>query len=477
MLAVLVWVLGHSAISVGAQDYIDLSVEVVEDKIRGGLLGQILGNLNGLPHEMKYLHEPGKVEEYIPSLPKGAHTDDDTDIEWVYLIEMQGSGEIFIPYKRIAELWRENMNRKVACANGYARRMMDLGLVPPLTGREALNPWSEFNISGQFLCEAFGLMAPAMPQTAAKIGVHYTHVAIDGEPTQTTQLFTAMTTAFVESKIDKILDAGLRAIDRKSKIRRVVQDVQGWYKQNPHDWKRTRELLRDKYSKHKGDIRDRNGYELNTASIIGALLYGKGDFIETILLAFNFGWDADCNAATAGTVVGVIKGRKWMDGRGWNIADVYTNDCRPGMPKDETITRYGDRLCAVARRVILSKGGKELTVGGKKVFRIIPEKPKNVEPLMLGEGRVVEMKKQLMPVIIKDLSGGELDRARAAYLAIGLDEAKRILKEHPQRWAEALEALNKQKKMIRAIFKKKSSLDPSLSDRATAAGVKPLGKK
>ncbi|MHC4444810.1 MAG: ADP-ribosylglycohydrolase family protein, partial [Planctomycetota bacterium] len=231
MLAVLVWVLGHSAISVGAQDYIDLSVEVVEDKIRGGLLGQILGNLNGLPHEMKYLHEPGKVEEYIPSLPKGAHTDDDTDIEWVYLIEMQGSGEIFIPYKRIAELWRENMNRKVACANGYARRMMDLGLVPPLTGREALNPWSEFNISGQFLCEAFGLMAPAMPQTAAKIGVHYTHVAIDGEPTQTTQLFTAMiSTAFVESKIDKILDAGLRAIDRKSKIRRVVQDVQGWYK-------------------------------------------------------------------------------------------------------------------------------------------------------------------------------------------------------------------------------------------------------
>jgi hypothetical protein len=27
--------------------------DVLQDKIRGGLLGQILGNLNGLPHEMK----------------------------------------------------------------------------------------------------------------------------------------------------------------------------------------------------------------------------------------------------------------------------------------------------------------------------------------------------------------------------------------------------------------------------------------
>jgi hypothetical protein len=71
---------------------LEISAEELEDKIRGGLLGQIFGNLNGLPHEFKYIAEPGKVESYTPSLPKGAWTDDDTDIEWVYLAEMQKTG-------------------------------------------------------------------------------------------------------------------------------------------------------------------------------------------------------------------------------------------------------------------------------------------------------------------------------------------------------------------------------------------------
>ena len=51
---------------------IDMPVEQLRDKIRGGLLGQILGNLNGLPHEMKYIDEPGNVTSYTPTLPEGA---------------------------------------------------------------------------------------------------------------------------------------------------------------------------------------------------------------------------------------------------------------------------------------------------------------------------------------------------------------------------------------------------------------------
>ena len=31
---------------------------------------------------MKYIDEPGNVQEYTPALPDGAWTDDDTDIEW-----------------------------------------------------------------------------------------------------------------------------------------------------------------------------------------------------------------------------------------------------------------------------------------------------------------------------------------------------------------------------------------------------------
>ena len=127
-----------------------------------------------------------------------AWTDDDTDFEWVYIDAMQRSGTVFIPASEIAKLWKTRINRRIWCSNQYARVLMDLGLEPPLTGTIALNPWADFNISGQFLCETFGLIAPGMPQTAGRIGLHYTRVAIDGEPAQTTQLFTAMiATAFL----------------------------------------------------------------------------------------------------------------------------------------------------------------------------------------------------------------------------------------------------------------------------------------
>ena len=88
----------------------------------------MLGDLNGLKHEMKYIAEPGNVQAYVPALPEGAWTDDDTDFEWVYLTEMQRTGLLVIPYARIATLWKEHINRQIWCANEYARQLMDLGI-------------------------------------------------------------------------------------------------------------------------------------------------------------------------------------------------------------------------------------------------------------------------------------------------------------------------------------------------------------
>src|SRR5215468_5877290 len=138
--------------------FIEIPANTLEDKIRGGMLAQVIGNLNGLPHEFKYIDEPGHVEHFTPSLPTGAFTDDDTDIEWVYLRAISKRGENLLPNADIAALWKRHINRRIFAANRYARDLMDLGLEPPWTGNVALNPWSDFNISGQFICESFGLM-------------------------------------------------------------------------------------------------------------------------------------------------------------------------------------------------------------------------------------------------------------------------------------------------------------------------------
>jgi len=305
---------------------VELSAETLSDKIRGGLLGQLLGNLNGLKHEMQYINEPGNVEEYTPALPEGARTDDDTDLEWVYIVAMQHDNTIMLPPHLIVKLWTGRINKRIWCSNQYARQLMDIGFEPPLTGSIVFNPWANFNISGQFICESFGLLAPGMPQTAARIGLNYTRVTIDAEPAQTTQLFTSMiATAFVTDEMNNILEAGLRAIDENCAIRQIVIDVRQWHRLYPKDWRTTRRLVKEKYSRHNGAMRDRNGYELNTASTIAALLYGEGDFVKTFMTAFNFGWDADNNAATAGTIIGVIKGYRWMMKQNWKIVDRYHN--------------------------------------------------------------------------------------------------------------------------------------------------------
>ena len=150
--------------------------------IHGGILGQFFGNLNGLIHEHKYEEEPGNVTTYVPDLSEGAHTDDDTDIEFVYIYHMAKEDKIILPYEQIKVLWEEFINNYIYSSNRYARNLMKIGFEPPYTGRIAFNPRAIYNISGQFLCEQFALIAPGMPQTASKIGTHYTHVAIDGSP-------------------------------------------------------------------------------------------------------------------------------------------------------------------------------------------------------------------------------------------------------------------------------------------------------
>lgn len=469
--AALTITLATSGQAASQPDYVEILDDELADKIQGGLLGQILGNLNGLPHELKYNDAPGNVESYTPSLPEGARTDDDTDIEWIYTLEMQRSGRLLVSYPRVAELWSKHVNTHIWCANEYARLLMDLGIDPPLTGRTALNPWSSFNISGQFVCEAFGLVAPGMPQTASRIGLHYTHISIDGEPAQSTQLFdTMIATAFIETDVEKIVDAGLAALDRRSILHAVVGDVQAWFKENPADWRKTWKAIHGKYARH-GGMRDFNGSELNTAAIIGSLLYGQGDFVETLRLGFNFGWDADCNAATAGTIVGVIKGRKWMDAQGWTIRDTYRNLTRPGMPEDETITGYGRRLADVAQKVILTHGGEKKVIDGRTVWRIAVEKPASVERLPQPIDRLEELRSALLPRIRQDLTGTTRDRARAAYLAMALGEAETLAEDRPIDWQEALAALKTDRKLLEALFKAPPSAAKALQDRARAAGL------
>lgn len=445
------------------QHQITLPSATVVDKIRGGLLGQMLGNLNGLPHEMKYVDEPGNITNYVPSLPEGAWSDDDTDFEWVYVVEMQKNRTAMLSHEKIYNFWKERVNKRVWCSNLYARCLMDIGIKPPYTGNGQLNPWANFNISGQFLSETFGLMAPAMPKTAARIGLNYTTVAIDNEPAQSTQLFTTMvSTAFVENDINRILDAGVMALDERSVLQEVVNDVRKWHRTHPDDWRETRKLLRDKYTQEGGNFRDVNGFELNTGSIIAALLYGGGDFAESLKHAFNFGWDADCNAATVGTILGVIRGYRSMMSHNnpyepeWLIVDRYRNVTRDNMPMDETITGFADRVVELFEMINHDNGGTKLWHDSVMVYRIPMEQPAPVRPMNNTAEQRSLLSSELKETISTDLLSGERQRmARAVYIAVCLDADDDMKKQYPKQWRNGCEALGGYWKIMNNVFSKR----------------------
>lgn len=373
---------------------------------------------------------------------------------------MKKNRNAFLTPVAIAAFWRERINRGVFCSNRFARYIMDLGFKPPYTGYTAFNPWAEFNMSGQFLCETYGLVAPCMPQTAAKIGLNYTTVAINNEPAQTTQLFTTMiSTAFIENDINKILDAGVAALDKTSIILQIINDIKKWYAQNPDNWKETRRLLKEKYTQEGGHTRDRNGHELNAGATIAALLYGKGDFAESVRMAYNFGWDADCTAATVGTILGVTYGyRKMMNPNDrynpeWQIVDRYKNASRDNMPMDETMTSFADRIIELFEMVNEANGGKKTIVNNTVVYQIPAEQPALITKLSSLEDQKTQLKKDFEKQIMQNIASSDRDeRARAAYMAICLDMKTTLAKSNSKQWKEACTDLSGYWKVMNNIF-------------------------
>ncbi|GAB2603384.1 ADP-ribosylglycohydrolase family protein [Spirosoma areae] len=474
------FVLVSTTISAGQERKpMQIPAETIQDKIRGGLLGQIIGNLNGLPYEFKYIKEAGDLKNYVPSLPNGAFTDDDTDFEWVYIYTMQKKRTVFLPYPDIDALWKERINRSIWSSNRYARHLMDIEMKPPMTGLMTLNPWADFNVSGQFLCETFGLLAPAMPQTAAKIGLHYTKVAIDHEPAQTTQLFTSMiATAFVETDVNKILDAGIAAIDPKSNTLNIINDVKQWHRQNPTNWQETRRLLKEKYTQENSGRRDQNGTELNTGAILIAFLYGEGDFAETIKLSFNLGWDADCNAATLGTILGAKEGYRKMMSEGWMIVDRYKNTTRDNMPMDETITSFADRLIDLFELVNETNGGKKTIVNQTVVYEIPTEIPAPVDQLLTHESQKLALQNQYAKEIADHLlTGTKEQKARAAYMAVCLDLDKTLSQKYPAQWKQACYDLSGYWRVMNNIFFGNFISLGKLKDKFVRAGFKTPSKQ
>lgn len=112
--------------------------------------------------------------------------------------------------------------------------------------------------------------------------------------------------------IQTILAGGLCNVPRRSRLYEAVCNVTRWYEETP-DW----ETVCDKiYAAYGGWYFA--GTINNLCFVTLALLNGALDYERTISVAVCCGTDTDCNAATAGSVIGAALGygalpKKWID--------------------------------------------------------------------------------------------------------------------------------------------------------------------
>lgn len=369
-----VLLLGALAVGMAAGQVREISRAELLDRIAGGWAGQMIGNIQGLPYEFKYKEKPGPIPEFVPNLPE-CRSDDDTDIELLHLLAMDRLRTLKLPYPVVAREWVGGINQAVWIANARARDLMRAGVPPPWTGHPALNPHAHYNLSGQFCAESYGLLAPGLPRAAGEIGLHYTRISIRGEPEESTAWTTALVSlAFFEHDVGRLLDQARKSVRPESQHAEMLADVAAWHAASPGDWRAVRDRIHEKYFVERGW--NWNATITNGALVVAALLFGEGDFTRTLQLSFAMGYDADCNAALCGTVLGVMEGASRMAAQpGWILPEVYVNVTRDRFPKHLTLEYISAMTLRLAELAIRERGGRQVRRDGEVYYRIPVEEP------------------------------------------------------------------------------------------------------
>lgn len=143
---IVVTLLACMALCTAAAQQKRIALDELRDKIAGAWLGQMVGNMYGLPFENKFIEKEGNEADfpygYSKSLAKmeqydGAFSDDDTDVEYLYLMLMEKYGTE-PTYAQMREGWMYHIRDRVWLANRAALGLMHYGYTPPLHGQHGV---------------------------------------------------------------------------------------------------------------------------------------------------------------------------------------------------------------------------------------------------------------------------------------------------------------------------------------------------
>ena len=355
----------------------------LREKIAGAWIGQMVGNIYGLEYENKFVDEPGQGPFVFNKAMRkmeavdGAFSDDDTDVEYLYLLMMEKHG-VNPTYDQVKESWMYHIRDRVWLANRAALGLMHYGLKPPYTGKKEYNPhW--FQIDPQLINEIWAYTAPGMPDYAAGISDWAARITSDDWAASPTVVYGSMySEAFFESDIPTLVRHAKGYLPKGDRFRAIIDECLELWQLHPDDWKASRKVIADELYVNEPDItRSIWNADLNGAMGILALLYGDGDIEKTLNIGCALGFDCDNQTATICGLLGVINGvgsvplDRAMPYEHWTkpFNDRYINVTRYDMP-DASIEDIIERTVVIAEKNILERGGKVRQENGETIYTI-----------------------------------------------------------------------------------------------------------
>lgn len=289
-----------------------LSRGALEDKIRGGWAGQVIGVSYGAPTEFR---AQGKILEgelkWSPERVANAIHQDDLYVEMTFAAVMDKIG-LDATSEQYGEAFK-NSRYGLWHANAAGRRMLNLGVKAPWSGHPKYNLHAN-DIDFQIEADFIGLMAPGLPATSNEFCDRVGHVMNYGDGVYGGMFVCGMyAAAFFEDDVRQIAEAGLACIPKQSEYAQLIRDLLDWSAQYPDDWRKVWQLIEDKWDKNDpcpdGALGSFNiDAKLNGAYIAFGLLYGRGDLGKTLEISTRCGQDSDCNPSSAAGVLGVMLG-------------------------------------------------------------------------------------------------------------------------------------------------------------------------
>jgi len=362
----------------------NINIATYKDKVRGCWLGKSIGGTLGAPFEA--LRGVLELDFYTQDLSKGTPPNDDLDLQLIWLNAAERHGRA-IDSALLGEYWISFI-----CASwseyGAGKNNMEIGIAPPLSG------WynnHNRNSCGAFIrSEIWACLNPGHPDRAVKYA--YEDAIIDHSREGVfAEIFCAaiQSAAFAESDKFKLIDIGLSYIPADCDVAKAVHTALDAHKSGL-DWKGARKKVLQATPGAFGMYR---GYETqepepdipvgpvgyDAPSNIGITmigwLYGEDDIGKSVCIAAGCGEDADCTAATLGSIMGIIQGAsglpaKWADPisdeiKTWSL---NTTEVRCGPTIPQTLTELFERTCKAmplfmgADCDVINENGVELTL-------------------------------------------------------------------------------------------------------------------